>query len=246
MRSNHSAEAAPDDREDPKKRLIAAATTAFAERGFDAVTTRDITAAAGLNGAAINYHFGSKERLIAEVFTSVVAPLNRQRMEALQRCIAGAAPQPPGIADVVRAFIEPVVRSARAASGSYHRFHVLAYALRQPFVDQMMSEQSDRVASSFIAALRAALPQLPQAEVCWRYDFMIGSLVHILLDADRSHKLRRLSDGLCDTDDPDSILRQLTAFVIAGLQAPAPSSPFPAPARPAARPRSSSRARNQE
>lgn len=60
------------DVSDPKVRLVLHATLLFAEHGFDAVTTREICAAAGTNPGAIHYHFGDKSGLYREV---VLRPL---------------------------------------------------------------------------------------------------------------------------------------------------------------------------
>lgn len=205
---------------DTRGRILAAATKAFAQRGFDAVTVRDITAAAGVNGAAINYHFGSKERLIVEVFKSVVGPIHRERMDRLRRYLAEEAPSQPDIEQIVRAFVEPPIRAAYdpdREGGTYHRFYILAYAIRRPYAGRMLRDLSDQLAREFIGALEEALPSISREEVYWRYDFMIGSLVHILLDVDR-HRLRRISGGICDTADPERMLEQLTNFLVAGFQ----------------------------
>lgn len=52
--------------EDPRHRLIDMAGQKFAEKGFDATNVREITEAAGMNVASVNYHFGSKEELYVE------------------------------------------------------------------------------------------------------------------------------------------------------------------------------------
>jgi AcrR family transcriptional regulator len=49
---------------DARDRLIGSATTAFAERGFHATTTRDIAAGAGMSPAAVYVHHASKEELL--------------------------------------------------------------------------------------------------------------------------------------------------------------------------------------
>ena len=49
-----------------KQRLLEAAGRIFAERGYEAATVRDICAQADVNLAAVNYHFGDKERLYIE------------------------------------------------------------------------------------------------------------------------------------------------------------------------------------
>ncbi|MBQ72521.1 MAG: hypothetical protein CMJ67_06405 [Planctomycetaceae bacterium] len=52
-----------------KSDILNAATEAFADRGFDAASVRAICTAAGVNLAAINYHFGGKAALYREVVT---------------------------------------------------------------------------------------------------------------------------------------------------------------------------------
>jgi len=49
-----------------RRRILEAAGPLFAAAGFDAVSVRDITRAAGTNVAAVNYHFRSKEDLYVE------------------------------------------------------------------------------------------------------------------------------------------------------------------------------------
>jgi AcrR family transcriptional regulator len=67
--------AAPSDAPDPRQRLILEATRLFAERGFNAVTTREICAAAEVNPGAIHYHFGDKEGLYREVIYGPIAEI---------------------------------------------------------------------------------------------------------------------------------------------------------------------------
>ncbi len=52
---------------DARARLLDAAVTAFAERGFHGTTTRDIAAAAGMSPAALYVHHRSKEELLYEI-----------------------------------------------------------------------------------------------------------------------------------------------------------------------------------
>jgi AcrR family transcriptional regulator len=206
-----------------QSRILDVAIRLFAERGFDEVTVREIAEAAGANVAAINYYFGAKEQLIRQAIRSVIAPLNQRRLAAL-----AAAQGPSGkinIKDIVGAMVEPTVAACKSGTGPerhYARILVLAFALRQPFVDDVMSEQTDRVALSFVDAIARALPGLDRTEIYWRYDFMIGALLHILLDSSRDHRLKRLSGGLCDTSAGEAITDQLVSFLIAGMKAPRP------------------------
>ena len=59
-------------------RLLDASAEVFAEVGFRAATVREICERAGANIAAVNYHFGDKERLYAEVLkTAYVRALHK-------------------------------------------------------------------------------------------------------------------------------------------------------------------------
>lgn len=206
-------------------RILESAITLFAARGFDEVTVRDIAEDAGANPAAISYYFGAKEQLIQHAIRSVIAPLNERRLAAL--AAVRAMNGPIALEDVVRAMVEPTVRACTSGAGSerhYARVLVLSFALRQPFIDEVMNQETDQVAERFVEALGEALPGNDRATLFWRYDFMIGALLHILLDASRNHRLRRLSGGLCDTSNPEDLVAQLVAFIVAGLKAQAHAS----------------------
>ena len=75
----------PEDPRGTRERVLRSAETLFAERGFEIVSLRDITGAADANVAAVNYHFGSKEKLIDAVIERHVVPINEERMELLNR-----------------------------------------------------------------------------------------------------------------------------------------------------------------
>ena len=83
-----------------RTRILDAAEALFAENGLDATSMRMITGRAGVNLAAVNYHFGGKDGLIQEVFRRRLTELNRRRLvalEALQRAADGAPLRPSSI-----------------------------------------------------------------------------------------------------------------------------------------------------
>ncbi|MBI2705084.1 MAG: TetR/AcrR family transcriptional regulator [Actinobacteria bacterium] len=73
---------------DTRERLLAAARATVREHGL-ASTSRDITAAAGVNLAAITYHFGSKDELLA---AALFEELHRRLSPTLELLTSGGDP----------------------------------------------------------------------------------------------------------------------------------------------------------
>ena len=92
-----------------KDNILDAAEQLFAERGYEATSMRAITSAAGVNLAAVNYHFHSKERLLQALFTRRLDMLNRRRMELMDRYEAEYGEKPIPLAKLVHVLIEPML-----------------------------------------------------------------------------------------------------------------------------------------
>jgi hypothetical protein len=75
----------------------------------------------------------------------------------------------------------------------------------------------DELALRFVDAMCKALPNLTRVQVMWRYKFSLGALLYTLSDHMQNHRLRRLSQGECDTDNADEILDNLVPYLVAGL-----------------------------
>lgn len=90
----------PTRADETRRRLLDAAGTAFADRGFHATTTRDIAAAAGMSPAAVYVHHESKEDVLFAL------SLDGHRVtEDLIRAAVASAPEPAGqLTAVVAAF----------------------------------------------------------------------------------------------------------------------------------------------
>jgi AcrR family transcriptional regulator len=209
-----------------KAQILDAAVRLFGERSFDTVSLRDITAAAKANLGAVNYHFGSKVNLIREVLKALASPINEQRIASLSEYEFSLKGARPDLETVIRILVEPFVRSARnkGSRGIYYpRLLMLARTLPGNLIGSFISDQHDAMARHFIQAFGRAVPELEEEEGFWRYDFTIGAMLNIVGDSYRSYRLRRLSDGRCDTDDADRIIDELVTFVAAGMKGRAPA-----------------------
>src|SRR5579862_3686384 len=90
-----------------KQKILETAESLFAEKGYDATSLREIIQAAGVNLAAIHYHFGSKEDLLDELIRRKVGPVNQHRLAMLDRIEAADDRQLP-LEKVLEAFLLPM------------------------------------------------------------------------------------------------------------------------------------------
>ncbi len=210
---------------EPRERIVAAARDVFIEQGFDLATVREITLRADVNVAAISYYFGSKDELISEVLNSMMEPYTNARIAALDACEAAAAPAHPSLEDVAGALVRPMVHLSRDADGGRSLTRLILQIRSRPreMTTRFFVRRVDPAVFRFIEALERALPALTRTDIFWRYNFSIGAIMQILIDSDHATlRLKHLSGGLCDTDDDEEIIAQLTAYVCAGFRAPAP------------------------
>ncbi|MBK8742370.1 MAG: TetR family transcriptional regulator [Betaproteobacteria bacterium] len=204
-----------------KEKILDAAEGLFMEHGFEATGLRQITAEAGVNLAAVNYHFGSKEELFQAVLTRRLDPMNQERLALLDRLETDARDQPLTCEAIIGAMIIPALTLARdkARGGTnFLRLTGCAYADPAPFIRQFLSHQYAPMIARFKAAFGRTLPHLPARELSWRLHFLMGALSYTLAGTDVLKLISELNPVATDNDE--LLLRRLGPFLVAGLQAP--------------------------
>lgn len=215
-----------DQHRPTKERILDAAERLFAQHGYAATSLRMITTEAGVNLAAVNYHFHSKDTLIQAVLGRRLGPMNEKRLAMLDACEAEAREGPLPLEPVIRAFISPLLQFRHDPSlGGVDFFKQLMgrmYVEPGDNVRQILLDQMREVARRFTAAFRRALPGLPLVDLMWRMHFGIGAMAHTLAG---TYHLKVLSGGLCDPSDVEGTVERMVAFLAAGLRAPLPAIP---------------------
>ena len=204
-------------------RILDTAEGLFMEHGFEATSLRQITAAAGVNLAAVNYHFGSKEELFQRVLTRRLDPMNQERVALLARFEHEVAPRVLSAEKILAAMFIPALKLARDPERGGKNFLRLlgrAYADPAPFIRRFLSEQYAVMIARFKAAFGRALPHLPKKELSWRLHFVMGALSYTLAGTDALRLIAALNPR--DSDNDEILLRRLAPFLIAGLKAPLP------------------------
>jgi AcrR family transcriptional regulator len=197
-----------------KERILGAAESLFAQRGFDGASLRQLTSAAGVNLAAVNYHFGSKEKLVEQIFRRRLDALNNRRLEALA-LIAGH--EGTTIDDVLAAFIRPALDLSHDESGSlFMRVLARAFAEHDDTLRQFLSDNYGHVMRQFTAEFARLLPQLSKQELYWRIDLVSGALTHAM----SGFGMIQRKSGVSEIEHREETARHLIRFAVAGLSHP--------------------------
>ncbi|HLJ47572.1 MAG TPA: TetR/AcrR family transcriptional regulator [Bryobacteraceae bacterium] len=205
-----------------KERILDASERLFAEHGFEATSLRAITTEAGVNLAAVNYHFQSKDALINAVIGRRIGPVNRRRLEMLDEIEAHAGAGPLPVGPVIEAFIRPVLEIPRTGARHFRPMVGRVFTEPEEFVARFFKEHLAHVADRFFAAFRRAQPSLPEPELLWRAHFLIGAMAHTMTG---NRLLEHVSKGLCDTNDVDSMVDRFVHVFTAVFQLPLTEAP---------------------
>ena len=212
----------PAPTNDTRDRILDAAERLFVENGFDGTSMRMITGAANANLAAVNYHFGGKDALVQEVFRRRLAALNARRLDELDRLEAEAAGAPLKPSRIVEAFFGTALElAADTEHGGRTFMRLLARTYTEPnaFVRQFLAEEYAEVMDRFLGALFRALPEVPRAEILWRFHFMIGAMAFAIAGLGGLSELMEVGP---QDEDPARLLPRLMSFLLGGLRAPLP------------------------
>jgi AcrR family transcriptional regulator len=206
-------------RPDRQQAILLAAERLFAQRGYHAVTIRQIAEEAGVPLALVAYYYGPKQDLFHAVFAHWGHTID-ERLAALD-----ATPQDPDdpqtLPRIVEAFVAPVIRMRSSPEGQFYAQLVgreLAYHGEES--DRVLREFFDPLAHRFIDALHHALPHGSRADAAWGYQFALGALLHHLVDV----RVERLSLDINRANDPAAAER-LVRFIVGGLRAALPLPP---------------------
>jgi AcrR family transcriptional regulator len=164
-----------------KQRILDSAEALFARHGFAGASLRQVTASANVNLAAVNYHFGSKENLINEVFRRRLDELNAQRLQALEMVTAGTKFT---LEDVLGAFVRPALALSQdnKGGGGFVRVLARAYAEHNEQLRKFLHDNYGPALKQFAAAFAKLLPDLEKQELYWRLDIVSGALTYAMAD----------------------------------------------------------------
>lgn len=204
---------------DTVERILDTAEALFADKGFAETSLRLITSKAGVNLAAVNYHFGSKKALIQAVFARFLEPFCQaleQELEQLEK-----SGQQPGLESLLELLLEQTLRMEprnRSDLSTFMRLVGLSFSQSQGHLRRYLNEKHGDVFRRYVAFLHRAAPEMSPLELFWRLHFMIGAVAFSMSG------IRALKD-MAQTDfhvktSTEQIMRMMVPFLAAGMRAP--------------------------
>lgn len=201
-----------------KRKLLDAAEQLFAEKGFEAVSVRDITQLAKTNVASVNYHFGSRDGLLALVMTRYMNPVTEERLVRLETLEKKWSGKSVPLEEIIDALVRPLVGQVRKSDLTERLFYKLTgriFAEQGTGLPPQIEDHFRQVAERFTRAFGKALPTVPAEELAWRIHFVVGGMIHMLTHQDLLH---RLSGGASGAPTMESTLSRFIRFAAAGLR----------------------------
>jgi AcrR family transcriptional regulator len=175
-----------------RDRIMDTAERLMGERGYAAVSIREVSAAAQVQLSSIGYHFGSKERLLEAIFERRASALNSERTALLDDLEARAAANAPPLEQILSAFCDPAFALARQYGGAkFLRLQQLLFAEDGALARRIKAKHYDPMSRRMVHLLGRALPQLSKELIYLRFNFLVGALFGILRDQTRSQVLSR-------------------------------------------------------
>lgn len=194
---------------DARERLILAAQEAFAERGYEGATVRDICRAAGANIAAVNYYFGDKEKLYIEAVKR--AHVCAGRMDTFPVLPPDTPP-----AEKLRAFIrEMVTRMHAPASPTAMKLMMREMADPGKAAHVVVTEFIQPVAFALLAILREMLPHVDEQHLLMTGFSVIGQCLFYRQNRPVAELI--FGKDAVNSLHPDAVAEHVVRFTLAAL-----------------------------
>ncbi|MDE3011680.1 MAG: TetR family transcriptional regulator [Pseudomonadota bacterium] len=208
-----------------RTRILDVAERLFVRHGYDGTSLRMITSDAGVNLAAVNYHFGGKEALMEAVLKRRLDWLNEERMRVLDELEARSGGQPPRPHQIVEAFFGTLIgMGCNRERGGEVFLRLIGRSFTSPngFIRALLADEYREVVERYKQAFVDALPEVPREEIAWRFQFMLGATAYALAGSDFLQVSAEFEADELPEQQVRRLWPRLYSFLVGGMRAPLP------------------------
>lgn len=203
---------------DTKTKILNAAENLFADKGFTGTSLREITSAAEVNLAAVNYHFGSKKELIKALMKRYLDVLSPE----LEGSLLAVMEQNDDLTleQVFEAFVEPLLTLNKLKEQGTSNFLQLlghSYTDSQGFLRWFITTNYPGIIDNFVMAVHKAYPELSSEDMFWRLHFTMGTAVFAM--SSTSALIDIAENDFNAEVDIEGVIRRLIPYVASGVGA---------------------------
>ena len=197
-----------------RQKILDCAEELFALSGYDGVSVRAITSRAGVDVSQVNYYFGTKDALFEEVMLRRADRMSQARMRSISSLnLTGdiSGDRSKLNRKILTFFINPLFGDSPKERGelSNYRKLIALVANSKRWQDSVFKEHYDPIVESYIDALCLVNSHLSRDDVCWAFNFFLGSLTNAIAETGR---IDRLSRGSVQSSDLDLMIDRLIDF----------------------------------
>lgn len=204
-----------------RERLLDAAESLFAERGYDATSIRDVAARSGDTIGTLSHHFRSKNLLLSEVVRRRFHELGEMRREKYREFISPNAGARPTLKQVIESILLPFVDRALCGGQEWKSYIELLgrmmYVAHGAHAGEI-ADLTDPLSIELLGWLHDAAPEASAEDLAHAYRFMIGSMIDACSEFS-AHRVGRISGETQSLIDAEAVSSRLILFVTAGVRA---------------------------
>ncbi|MBL4867163.1 MAG: TetR family transcriptional regulator [Pseudomonadales bacterium] len=203
--------------------ILDTAERLFAEKGFGETSLRMITAKAGVNLAAVNYHFGSKESLIQAVFARFLNPFTARVLEVLDEKEKTWSEDPEAEAPELEELLRLVVYTAAEIndydvrkSATFLRLLGLAYTQAQSHLRTYINNEYGVVFQRIVAIMQQLCPNHSPQDFYWATHFALGATIFTMSGIDAL--IAMYEEDFDKSIVVHEVVERLVPFLAAGIR----------------------------
>jgi len=201
-------------------RILDSAEQVFAEKGYDAATTREIAALSGDTLGTLSYHFKTKETLLFEVLKRRFDEMNEQRRAMYRDFMAKRGGAVPELDEAITAIVLPVMKLALTSKPGWRNYITILCRLMYVTVEdhgKLVAKILDPIGIELLGWLKATCPPSSHTNLAYAYQFLIGCMLDSVVQS-KNNRLKRISGGTASATDFAAVSKRLIPFVIAGTK----------------------------